>query len=643
MIKTETLIETDIEAYLAQHERKQLLRFITCGSVDDGKSTLIGRLLFETKLIYEDQLAAVTRDSKKVGTQGGDLDLALLVDGLQAEREQGITIDVAYRYFATDKRKFIIADTPGHEQYTRNMATGASTADLAIILIDARHGVLTQTRRHSFIVSLLGIRHICVAVNKMDLVAYSEERFNEIRDQYLSFATRLGLEDVRFFPVSALKGDNITEKSNAMPWYEGGSLLNHLETVHIGSDRNFKDFRFPVQYVNRPNLNYRGYCGTVASGIVKPGDELMALPSGVRAVVKTIDTFDGPQPEAFPPQAVTLLLDREIDVSRGEMLVKPDNLPHVGREFEAMVVWMSPDPLVTNRPYFFKHTTNMISGRIESFRHGVDVNTLDEKQVDRLELNQVGRATIALNRAVAFDPYTKNKATGSFIIIDRITNVTVGAGMILDNPGGIAQRDLWNAEGQKGHERRGSLITPEERAKRYSQKPVTILLTGLNASGKSLVALELERRLFEAGKISVLLEGAAMRLGISKDLGYTYSERSENLRRAAEIARINNDSGLITIASFVAPDAAVRSRIRELIGADRFLEVYVSMPVEKCRERDTKGLYKRADAGELEQFPGVSAPYQIPTNPDLVLPTHELAIADCVDRLVALLEQRGYL
>ena len=643
MIKQESLIETDIEAYLSQHERKELLRFITCGSVDDGKSTLIGRLLYETKLIYEDQLAAVTRDSKKVGTQGGELDLALLVDGLQAEREQGITIDVAYRYFSTDKRKFIIADTPGHEQYTRNMATGASTCDLAIILIDARHGVLTQTRRHSFIVSLLGIRHVCVAINKMDLVGYSEEAFNKIADDYRAFATRLGIHDVKFFPVSALKGDNITEVSAHTPWYQGGTLLNHLETVHIGSDRNFEDFRFPVQYVNRPNLNYRGWSGTVASGIVRPGDEVIALPSGVRAVVKRIDTFDGDLPEAFPPQAVTLLLDREIDVSRGEMLAHPDNVPTVDREFDAMIVWMNQDALVPGRPYFFKHTTNLVSGRIDAIRYTVDVNTLEQKQAERLELNQVGRCRVALNRAIAFDPYLQNKATGAFIVIDRVTNVTVGAGMITNiHASEESKGSFWDAPPKSGDllQVKSAAVTMEEREKRLGQRAVTILLTGLTCAGKSTLAAGLERRLFEAGRGVTVLDGENMRQGISRDLGFTAAERSENLRRSAEVAKLMNQAGLITIAAFLAPNADVREKVKQVIGEDRFLEIYLKCPVEVCRERDQSGMYAKADRGEIRDFPGVSFQYEEPTNPALVLETDKLSVDACLDRIVRLLEEK---
>lgn len=643
MIQQEQLIEQDIEAYLALHERKELLRFITCGSVDDGKSTLIGRLLYETKLIYEDQLAAVTRDSKKVGTQGGELDLALLVDGLQAEREQGITIDVAYRYFSTDKRKFIIADTPGHEQYTRNMATGASTCDLAIILIDARQGVLTQTCRHTFIVSLLGIRHVCVAINKMDLVDYDEEVFNKIASDYRSFATRVGIRDVKFFPVSALRGDNIAEPSAKMPWYKGASLLDHLETVHIGSDRNFQDFRFPVQYVNRPNLNYRGWSGTVASGIVRPGDEVIALPSGTRAVVKRIDTFDGDLQEAFPPQAVTILLDREIDVSRGEMLAHPHNVPTVDREFDAMVVWMSQEPMVPGRPYFFKHTTNMVSGRIDTIRYGVDVNTLDQSPADRLELNQVGRCRVALNRAIAFDPYPQNKATGSFIIIDRMTNVTVGAGMITNvHSSEDQQGGFWEAPPRSGEllQSKDASVTTDEREKRLGQRAVTILLTGLTCAGKSTLAAGLERRLFDAGRAATVLDGENMRKGISRDLGFTARERSENLRRSAEIAKLMNNAGLITIAAFLAPSAEVREKVRNTIGEDRFLEIYVKAPVSVCRERDKSGMYAKADSGEIGDFPGVTFDYEEPTAPDLVLETDKLSVEACLDRIIRLLEEK---
>src|SRR5215468_7172049 len=430
---SETMLNEDIHTYLDRHQRKELLRFLTCGSVDDGKSTLIGRLLHDTKGIYEDQLAAVKKDSVKHGTTGeGQIDLALLTDGLRAEREQGITIDVAYRYFSTDKRKFIIADTPGHEQYTRNMATGASTCQLAIILIDARHGVMTQTRRHSFIVSLLGIRHVVVAINKMDLVGYSQDVFERIKDDYTGFVAKLDLRDITFIPMSALKGDNVVSRSEAMPWYSGPPLLDHLETVHIASDRNLTDLRFPVQYVIRPNLDFRGFAGTVASGILRKGDEVMALPSGKRSRVKSIVTYDGELEEAFAPQAVTVTLADEVDVSRGDMLVLPQNQPHVSSEIEAMVVWMAEQPFVPGRPYTLKQTTRQVAAELASFRYGVDVNTLEHRPITRLGLNEVGHVQLSLTQALACDPYRTNAATGAFILIDRLSNNTVGAGMILE-------------------------------------------------------------------------------------------------------------------------------------------------------------------------------------------------------------------
>src|SRR3954471_13332276 len=460
------LSQEDIHAYLARHQRKELLRFLTCGSVDDGKSTLIGRLLHDTKMIYEDQLAAVKRDSEKVGTTGaGEIDLALLTDGLKAEREQGITIDVAYRYFSTDRRKFIIADTPGHEQYTRNMATGASTCQLAVILIDARHGVQTQTRRHSFIVSLLGIRHVVVAVNKMDLVGYSREVFERIKDDYTGFVAKRDLRDVAFIPMSALRGDNVVSRSDTMPWYSGPPLLDHLETVHIASDRNLTDPRFPVQYVASPNLNFRGFAGTVASGIVRRGDEVMVLPSGKKSRVKSIVTYDGELEEAFAPQAVTVTLTDEVDVSRGDMLVLPGNPPHVSSEVEATVVWMAEQPLVPGRTYTLKHTTRQVAAEVASFRYGVDVNTLEHRAVARLGLNEVGHVQLSLTQPLACDPYRTNAATGAFILIDRLTNNTVGAGMIRE-AGTARQAEV--VATAKGRE---SLVAAAEREKRFDQRP----------------------------------------------------------------------------------------------------------------------------------------------------------------------------
>src|SRR4051812_21117448 len=636
----------DIQAYLDRNQRKELLRFLTCGSVDDGKSTLIGRLLHDTKGIYEDQLAAVRRDSVKHGTTGaGEVDLALLTDGLKAEREQGITIDVAYRYFSTDKRKFIIADTPGHEQYTRNMATGASTCQLAIILIDARHGVMPQTRRHSFIVSLLGIRHVVVAVNKMDLVGYDRETYERIQREYTGFVAKLGIPDVQFIPMSALKGENVASKSEAMPWYDGPPLLSHLESVHIASDRNLADMRFPVQYVLRPNLNFRGFSGTIASGIIRKGDEVVALPSGRRSTVKSIVTYDGELDEAFSPMAVTVTLAHEIDVSRGDMLVHPGNEPHVSAQLEAMVVWMAERPFTPGRSYWIKQTTRTVAGEIAEVRYGVDVNTLERRPATQLAMNEVGRVVLSLNQPLAYDAYKANAATGAFIIIDRLTNNTVGAGMILE-PGagrGGTTGDHWGQEPkiERVKPPRGQ-VTLANREQRLGQRGVTVLITGLTGSGKAAIAYALEKRLFDAGRTVAVLYGQNMRQGLCRDLGFTADERSENLRRSAEVAKVVNDAGLICVCAFVAPHEAVRRKAREVIGADRFVEVYLSAPVDVCKARDSSGAYAAAEAGRIAQFPGVSAAFEPPASPDLVLPTHEIPVAESVERIVTLLRDRGF-
>ena len=637
------LIATDIDAYLAQHERKELLRFITCGSVDDGKSTLIGRLLYDSKMIYEDQLAALERDSVTHGTTGGDFDPALLTDGLRAEREQGITIDVAYRYFSTAKRKFIIADTPGHEQYTRNMATGASTADLAIILVDARHGVLTQTKRHSFIVSLLGIKHVLVAINKMDLVEYSEERFNEIRQEYMDFSARLDIPDLHFIPISALLGDNVVDHSENMTWYEGSTLMNFLESVYIGSDRNFQDFRLPVQLVNRPHLDFRGFCGTIASGIVRTGDEVMVMPSGKTSKVKSIVTFDGDLDEAFPPLSVTLTLEDEIDCSRGDMIVRPGNTPQSKKQVGAMIVWMSDEQMVPGKEYLFKQGTKMVTGNIDTLRYQVDVNTLHRVDAPTLGLNEIGRCNLSLSESLCFDSYRKNRGTGAFIIIDRITNVTVAAGMIIDRTSGDSQVDLWESDEESSGGEQFSTVDADQRKARFGQNPATVLLTGLTGSGKTTISQALERRLFDQGRACTVLDGVHMRRGLCKDLGFTAAERSENLRRSAEVAKVINNAGLICICAFVAPSEDVRQKVGANIGEDRFFVVHLNAPIEVCRERDEEGFYDRADSGEITDFPGVSSPYDVPESPALVIDTSEHSVSECVDQIVQMLEDNDVL
>ncbi|MEM8736257.1 MAG: sulfate adenylyltransferase subunit CysN, partial [Planctomycetota bacterium] len=549
------LIATDIDAYLAQHEKKELLRFITCGSVDDGKSTLIGRLLYDSKMLYEDQLAQLEDESKTHGTVGGDFDPALVTDGLKAEREQGITIDVAYRYFSTAKRKFIIADTPGHEQYTRNMATGASTADLAVILIDARHGVLTQTKRHSFIVSLLGIRHVVVTVNKMDLVDFSQERFEEICADYRDFAARLDLPDLHFIPISALNGDNVVDPSPSMDWYKGSTLMNFLETVYIGSDRNFEDFRFPVQYVNRPNLDFRGFCGTIASGIIRQGDEIMVLPSKQTSKVKQIVTYDGDVDEAFTPQSVTLTLEDEIDCSRGDMIVRPGNVPKQSNSFDAMLVWMSPEAMVPGKNYLFKQTTQTAPGQIESLRYRVDVNTLHRSPAPDLQLNEIGRCTITTSQPFYFDAYRRNRATGAFIVVDRISNVTVAAGMLSAREAGSTDKLApWEIEetDTAGGSDEIQLVSADERQARLGQSPATLLFTGLSGSGKTTIARGVERALFDAGRTGIVLDGAELRRGLSRDLGFSSEDRSENLRRCSQMARMLNENGFICLAALIA-------------------------------------------------------------------------------------------
>ncbi|MDA1371616.1 MAG: sulfate adenylyltransferase subunit CysN [Proteobacteria bacterium] len=625
------LISTDINAYLAQHERKELLRLLTCGSVDDGKSTLIGRLLHDSKMIYEDQLAAIEADSVKSGTTGGKLDLALLVDGLQAEREQGITIDVAYRYFSTAKRKFIIADTPGHEQYTRNMATGASTCNLAIILIDARNGVQTQTKRHSFIASLLGIKHIIVAINKMDLVDYKESVYEAIKQDYLDFSEKLAVADFHFIPISALNGDNVVNVSEYMPWYEGSALMPILETVEIAADRNYSDFRFPVQYVNRPNLNFRGFCGTVASGVIRKGDEVIVLPSGKSSRIKSIVTFDEELEFAHADMAITLTLEDEIDVSRGDVFAHPDNQPVTREHYEATMVWMTESPLLPGKLYDFKMGTKTVSGKLKSIRNKIDVNSLQELPAPSLELNEIGLVEISVEQPVCFDSYKDNRATGSFIVVDRLSNVTVGAGMI-------------NCEQQprtKPHERHNIHVTKEERAARYGQKPATIMFIGVSGSGKSTLAHGLERELFDRGRVSTVLDGKTMRLGISRDLPHDAEGRAENLRRSAHIARFLNDSGVICCASFVAPNADSREHALSVIGKDNCYIIFLNPPMEVCIQRDPSGLYAAAESSDSKDIPGLSFPYSPPEVTHLKLDTAALSIDECLNEVIKLMATEG--
>ena len=627
------LIATDIDAYLKQHEEKELLRFITCGSVDDGKSTLIGRLLYDSKMIYEDTLAKIEKDSSVHGTTDGKFDPALLTDGLKAEREQGITIDVAYRYFSTAKRKFIIADTPGHVQYTRNMVTGASTADLAIILIDARQGVLEQTKRHSFIASLLGIKHILVAVNKMDLVDFDEKVFDKIRKEYEGFANRLKPRDLHFIPISALDGDNLVDRSTRCPWYQGPTLMNLLEEgIYIGSDRNLQDFRFPVQYVVRPNLDFRGFAGTISSGIVRTGDEVMALPSRKISKVKDIVTMDGNLEEAHAPLSVTLTLEDEIDISRGDMLVRPGNVPKMEQKFDAMLVWMAEQPMVPGKQYLFKHTTKTVTGNISTLRYQVDVNSLRQHPAPTLELNQIGRCYVTLSEPITFDQYESNRSTGAFIVVDRITNTTVGAGMILDRRTGADRADHWDDDPQsESLKAEVSNVSPDERKARFGQTPVTVLLTGLPGSGKTTTAFALERRLFENGRAAAVIDGQNMRLGLSRDLGFSREDRSENLRRASEAANLINTSGLICVLALIAPNEEARGRAAEVIGTERFIVVHLDAPPELCAKR-----HKNDDDEAQEAIPD----FQNPSNPDLVLNTESLPTQDCVDKIIELLESR---
>ncbi|WP_150461234.1 sulfate adenylyltransferase subunit CysN [Nesterenkonia ebinurensis] len=615
------LIEKDIEAYLKEHENKDLLRFITCGSVDDGKSTLIGRLLHDSKMIYEDQLAAVTAASKTSGTQGDRVDLALLVDGLQSEREQGITIDVAYRFFSTDKRKFIIADTPGHEQYTRNMATGASTASLAIILVDARHGVMTQTRRHSFISDLLGIEHLVIAVNKMDLADYSQARFDEIVADYQQFATNLNAKDIQFVPISALEGDNVVNRSQHTPWFAGSALLELLETVPVAQDENVEDLRLPVQYVSRPNLDFRGYAGTLAAGVLEPGQSIKALPSGKTSTVKSVVTWDGELDAAYPGQAVTVTLKDEIDISRGDWIVEADADIPLTNSFNADLVWMHEDPLQPGKLYDFKMATREVSGSVESIEYQVDVNTLERLQSDQLELNSIARCQVELTGELPVDQYRRSPGTGSFIIIDRLTNVTVGAGMIREI---VTQESPYE---YRQHESKAQVVwhkttvTRQMREEKNGHSGRCIWFTGLSGSGKSTLANALEVELHRRGYHTMLLDGDNVRQGLCKDLGMTETDREENIRRVAEVARLFAEAGVIVLTAFVSPYRRDRDAARALFDDGDFVEVFVDTPLKVCEQRDPKGMYKKAREGQIKDFTGISAPYEPPTRPEVTLDT----------------------
>ena len=643
-VQEEDLIRGNISEYLTRHETKDLLRFLTCGSVDDGKSTLIGRLLYDSHMIYEDQLEKVTKDSKIYGTTGDDFDPALLTDGLKAEREQGITIDVAYRYFSTDKRKFIIADCPGHEQYTRNMATGASTCNLAVILIDARHGVITQTRRHSFICSLLGIKHVIVAINKMDLVGWSEDKYESIKLDFNKAVARLDFVDIHFIPISALKGDNVVDRSSDMPWYEGPTFLNHLENVNISTDRNLIDMRLPVQYVLRPNLDFRGFSGTVASGVVRVGDVISSLPSRQQSRIKAIYGADGEQKEAFSQQAVTVTLEDEIDVSRGNMLVPVNNIPQIGNEFEAMIVWMHEESAKAGKNYLIKHTSSLVPSVLSKIRYKVDVNTMkrdakDDENVLELDLNEIARCHITLHRPIAFDSYNRNRDTGAFIIVDRLTNITVGAGMIIDRI--ISKSAVDKKPVSQNIVKSNSLITAEMRSDVIKQKGLTVWLTGLSGSGKSTIAKELERLLIEQKHPCYVLDGDNIRHGLNRDLGFSMEDRKENIRRISEVAALMNDAGLIVITSFISPYLTDRTDAKEIIGNENMIEVYVDTPIDICEQRDPKGLYKKARSGEITQFTGISDPYEAPEIMDIHIQTEKVTAKEAAEEIYLELQKRA--
>ena len=626
------LIGTDIDAYLKSHETKSLLRFITCGSVDDGKSTLIGRLLYDSKMIFEDQLAALENDSKKVGTQGQEIDFALLVDGLAAEREQGITIDVAYRFFSTDKRKFIVADTPGHEQYTRNMATGASTADVAILMIDSRKGILTQTRRHSFIVSLLGIKHVVLAVNKLDIVNYDRAVYDAIVEGYRTFAADLKFDSITPIPMSALKGDNITEKSGNTPWYNGPTLMAFLESVQVNDALREKPFRMPVQWVNRPDLDFRGFSGQIASGRIAPGDKIKSLPSAKESTVARIVTHDGDLNEAVAGQSVTLTLADEIDISRGNTICTAAEPSEVSDQFRATILWMSEHELLPGRTYLMKVGTVTAQATIAQPRHAIDVNTMEELAARTLGLNEIGVCHLNLDRQIAFDPYDENRDTGGFILIDRLTNETVGAGMI-----DFALRRASNIHMQALD------IDKAARAELKGQRPAILWFTGLSGSGKSTIANALEIKLFAMGRHTAILDGDNVRHGLNQDLGFTDADRVENIRRVSEVGKLMVDAGLIVLVSFISPFRSERRMARQMVENGEFVEIHVDTPLDVAEQRDVKGLYAKARKGEIKNFTGIDSPYEAPLEPEIRLATTDQSPDEAADELLRFLKANGYI
>jgi bifunctional enzyme CysN/CysC len=622
--KTDKLIASDIDAYLNVHQHKSLLRFITCGSVDDGKSTLIGRLLYDSKMIFEDQLATLETDSKRMGTQGQEIDFALLVDGLAAEREQGITIDVAYRFFATEKRKFIVADCPGHEQYTRNMVTGASTADLAVILIDARKGVLVQTRRHSYLAKLLGIRNIVLAVNKMDLIDYDQAKYDAIVAEYTAFANSIGIHEFTAMPISGFKGDNITERSVHMPWYAGQPLITHLETVALDNDADqSKPLRMPVQWVNRPNLDFRGFSGQIATGIVRPGDAIRVLPSGKMSTITKIVTLDGELSEAVAGQSVTLCFADEIDCSRGDVIAAADNPPEVSDQFESTIVWMADEALVPGRAYWMKLGTQTVSATVQSPKYAINVNNMEHMAAKTLELNAIGVAEVLTDKPIVFEPYANNHVLGGFILIDKITNATVAAGMLH-----FSLRRAQNVHLQ------ATDIGREAHAALKNQKPKILWFTGLSGSGKSTIANEVEKTLNLLNRHTFLLDGDNIRHGLNKDLGFTETDRIENIRRVGEVAKLMADAGLIVLTAFISPFRAERDMVRAMMPEGEFVEIFVDTPIEIAEARDVKGLYKKARAGQLKNFTGIDSPYEPPENPDIRVNTVEMSPVQAAEHIV---------